>query len=111
MYSKEEQRRLFDLSKRYLTENTEGVNALEASAVVSDLQAVLHYHEWRYYIMDEPQISDFEYDMLYKKLEHLEDLYPNLITPDSPTMRVGSDLTEILTTQKIYWILINKLKN
>jgi DNA ligase (NAD+) len=97
MYSKEEQRRLFDLSKRYLTENTEGVNALEASAVVSDLQAVLHYHEWRYYIMDEPQISDFEYDMLYKKLEHLEDLYPNLITPDSPTMRVGSDLTEAKT--------------
>lgn len=97
MYSKEEQRRLFDLSKRYLVENTEGGNALEASAVVQDLQAVLHYHEWRYYIMDEPQLSDFEYDMLYKKLEHLEDLYPNLITPDSPTMRVGSDLTEAKT--------------
>jgi DNA ligase (NAD+) len=98
MYSKEEQRRLFDLSKRYLAQNTEGVNALEASAVVQDLQAVLHYHEWRYYIMDEPQVSDFEYDMLYKKLEKLEELYPNLITPDSPTMRVGSDLTEAFKT-------------
>jgi DNA ligase (NAD+) len=98
MYVKEEQRRLFDLSKRFLTQNTEGGNALEAASLVTDLRAVLRYHEWRYYIMDDPQISDYEYDMLYKKLERLEDLYPQLISPDSPTMRVGSDITEEFKT-------------
>ena len=98
MYAKEEQRHLFDLSKRLLTQNTEGVNALEAATNVADLQAVLRYNEWRYYVMDDPQLSDFEYDMLYKKLEHIEDLYPELITPDSPTMRVGSDIKEEFKT-------------
>lgn len=94
MYAIAEQRRLFDLSKRFLNQSTEGVNALEAAAIVADLSDVLRYHEWRYYVMDDPQISDYEYDMLYKKLEHLEDLFPELVKPDSPTMRVGSDLTE-----------------
>ena len=105
MYSKEEQRRLYDLSKQLLTQNTdlsrsleEGVNTLEAATLVTDLQAILHYHEWRYYVMDDPQIADFEYDTLYKKLEHLEDVYPNLITPDSPTSRVGSDIAENVKT-------------
>jgi DNA ligase (NAD+) len=98
MYSVEEQRYLHDRSKQFLTENTEGVEALEAAATIADLQAVLRFNEWRYYVMDDPQISDFEYDMLYKKLEHLEDLYPNLITPDSPTMRVGSDIAANVNT-------------
>lgn len=97
MYAKEEQRRLFDLSKQFLSDTTDlqkEDNTVSAKSLVTDLQAVLRYHEWRYYIMDDPQISDYEYDMLYKKLEHLEDLYPQFITPDSPTMRVGSDITE-----------------
>jgi DNA ligase (NAD+) len=102
MYAKEEQRRLFDLSKRLLANNVianDGVaNALEAASLVTDLRAILRYHEWRYYIMDDPQISDYEYDMLYKKLERLEDVYPLLHSPDSPTMRVGSDITEEFKT-------------
>ena len=98
MYSKEEQRRLYDLSKGFLKDDiiakhevTEGGNASEAATKVADLQQLLRYHEWRYYILDDPQISDHEYDMLYKKLEALEDLFPELQTPDSPTMRVGDD--------------------
>jgi DNA ligase (NAD+) len=98
MYSKEEQRRLYDVSKRLLSQNTEGSSALEAAALVADVSAVLRYNEWRYYIMDEPQLSDFEYDTLYKKLESLEDRFPNLQAADSPTMRVGSDLAEDLDT-------------
>ena len=102
MYSKEEQRYLHDRSKQLLAEDaspaTEGVSPLKAAATIADLQAVLRFNEWRYYVMDDPQISDFEYDMLYKKLEHLEDLFPNLITPDSPTMRVGSDMAENVKT-------------
>lgn len=94
MYSKEEQRRLYDLSKHILEE----LNNSEEASLIQDLNAVLHYHEWRYYVIDDPQISDFEYDMLYKKLEKLEELYPNLIQPDSPTKRVGSDITEEFKT-------------
>jgi DNA ligase (NAD+) len=91
MYSIEEQRRINDVSKRLLASNTEGVNAIEAATMVTDLSQVLRYHEWRYYIMDDPQISDYEYDMLYKKLESLEDRFPELQSADSPTMRVGDD--------------------
>lgn len=91
MYSIEEQRRINDVSKRLLASNTEGANATEAATMVTDLSQVLRYHEWRYYIMDDPQISDYEYDMLYKKLESLEDRFPELQSKDSPTMRVGDD--------------------
>ncbi len=98
MYSKEEQRRLYDVSKRLLSQNTEGVSATDAATLVADVSAVLRYNEWRYYIMDEPQLSDFEYDTLYKKLESLEDRFPNLQSADSPTMRVGSDIAEDLDT-------------
>jgi DNA ligase (NAD+) len=98
MYAKDEQRRLFDLSKQFLAKNTEGGSNLEAAALVMDLRAVLRYHEWRYYIMDDPQISDYEYDTLFKKLEHLEDLYPELMSSDSPTVQVGSDITEEFKT-------------
>jgi DNA ligase (NAD+) len=98
MYSKEEQRRLYDVSKRLLSQNTEGVSATDAATLVADVSAVLRYNEWRYYIMDDPQLSDFEYDTLYKKLESLEDHFPNLQATDSPTMRVGSDIAEDLDT-------------
>jgi DNA ligase (NAD+) len=98
MYSKEEQRRLYDVSKRLLSQNTEGVSATDAATLVADVSAVLRYNEWRYYIMDDPQLSDFEYDTLYKKLESLEDHFPNLQTEDSPTKRVGSDIAEDLDT-------------
>ena len=98
MYSKEEQRRLYDVSKRLLSQNTEGVSQAEAKTLVADVSAVLRYNEWRYYIMDEPQLSDFEYDTLYKKLESLEDRFPELQADDSPTMRVGSDIAETLDT-------------
>ena len=94
MYSKEEQRRLYDVSKRLLSQNTEGSSKTEATAIISDIADVLRYNEWRYYIMDDPQLSDFEYDTLYKKLELLEDRFPDLQTADSPTMRVGADITD-----------------
>lgn len=48
----------------------------------------LDYHSERYYNQDAPEISDYEYDMLLKRLEELEEQFPELITPDSPTQRV-----------------------
>jgi len=57
---------------------------------IEDLRKKIHYHNYRYYVLDEPEISDAEYDRLFKELEELESKYPELITPDSPTQRVGA---------------------
>ena len=57
------------------------------------LRRLLRYHEYRYYILADPHISDFEYDQLYKALETLEKENPKLITKDSPTQRVAVGLT------------------
>ena len=58
------------------------------------LRRVLRFHEHRYYIQNDPLISDFEYDSLYKALEKLEKEAPDLVTPDSPTQRVAKGLTK-----------------
>lgn len=62
------------------------------------LREVLRFHEYRYYILNDPLVSDFEYDQLYKALEKLESENPDLITPDSPTQRVGKSLTKDFPT-------------
>src|ERR1700744_2867378 len=58
------------------------------------LRDVLRFHEYRYAILNDPLISDFEYDTLYKALESVEAEHPELVTPDSPTQRVASGLTK-----------------
>lgn len=63
-----------------------------------DLRSVLRFHEYRYYVLNDPLISDFEYDTLYKSLEKLEKENPDLIVPDSPTQRVGKGLTKEFPT-------------
>ena len=57
-----------------------------------NLQQVLRFHEYRYYVLNEPLISDGEYDHLFKALEACEQKNPSKITADSPTQRVGSSL-------------------
>ena len=60
--------------------------------VTSELQSLretLHAHGVRYYVEDNPTISDFEYDALMRRLKELEAVHPELVTPDSPTQRVG----------------------
>ena len=68
------------------------------TADVEALREVLRFHEYRYYIMDDPLIADVEYDQLYKTLEALEEENPDLITQDSPTQRVGKSLTKDFPT-------------
>ncbi|HVE60221.1 MAG TPA: NAD-dependent DNA ligase LigA, partial [Chitinophagaceae bacterium] len=58
------------------------------------LKDVLRFHEYRYYILNDPLISDFEYDSLFKSLESLEKENPDLVDPDSPTQRVAKGLTK-----------------
>ena len=72
------------------------LSQLKSSAIqkeqIEELRAVLRFHEYRYYIQNDPLISDFEYDQLYKALEKLEAENPSLITPESPTQRVAKGL-------------------
>ena len=56
---------------------------------IRQLRETINYHNHRYYVEDKPEISDFEYDALLRELETLESQRPDLITPDSPTQRVG----------------------
>ena len=56
---------------------------------IEELREQIRYHNRRYYVEDAPEISDAEYDALYKELESLEGEHPELVTPDSPTQRVG----------------------
>jgi DNA ligase (NAD+) len=56
---------------------------------IEKLREKLRYHEYRYYVLDDPEISDAAYDGLMEKLKGLEAAHPELITPDSPTVRVG----------------------
>ena len=65
---------------------------------VQDLREVLRFHEQRYYLLNDPLISDSEYDKLYKQLEKLEEENPLIITPDSPTQRVGNSLNKDFVT-------------
>lgn len=61
---------------------------------VSELKNRIRHYDYQYYIKAQPEVSDFEYDMLYKELQQLEEQYPETLTPDSPTQRVGSSLTK-----------------
>ncbi len=61
----------------------------EVKRKVEKLREEIRHHDYRYYVLNQPEISDREYDDLVKKLEELEKKHPQLITPDSPTQRVG----------------------
>ena len=58
---------------------------------VERLRRVLRYHDYRYHVLDDPEVSDAEYDALMAELRELEAAHPGLITPDSPTQRVGAE--------------------
>ena len=62
-----------------------------------DLRAQLHYHNYRYHVLDAPVISDYEYDRLLVELREIESDHPEWITPDSPSQRVGSIPSEKFT--------------
>ncbi|MFW6304533.1 MAG: NAD-dependent DNA ligase LigA [Candidatus Saliniplasma sp.] len=71
---------------------------VEAEKRVEELRSEIRYHDRKYYLENNPEISDYEYDMLVKELEALEETYPELVTPDSPTQRVGAGEIEEFET-------------
>lgn len=94
MYSTDDQRKLYDLSKKLLYTPQADLFGEGVAERVEDLRRVIRYHDWRYYVQNDPVVSDFEYDQLYKQLQAIEEQFPALVTPDSPTQRVGKDLIE-----------------
>src|SRR5665213_389763 len=91
MYSSEQTRRLQELSKSLLLR---AARQPVGEKELIPLRQVLVFHEYRYYILNDPLITDPEYDSLYKWLEKLESAHPDHITPDSPTQRVAKGLTK-----------------
>ncbi|MDB5193854.1 MAG: ligase [Segetibacter sp.] len=94
MYSSEQIQELQRLTKT-LAEGNHGEKAFE---IVEDLRKVLRFHEYRYYVLNDPLIGDTEYDQLFKLLENIEKANPELITTTSPTQRVGSGLNAAFDT-------------
>lgn len=86
MYSNEQTKHLQTATNHFLKHAETTVKDIES------LRDVLRFHEYRYYVLNDPLISDAEYDKLYKQLEKIEANNPDLITTDSPTQRVGSSL-------------------
>jgi len=66
------------------------MNRTAAEERVRELRSLIRHHDYQYHILDQPDISDEEYDRLFRELRDLEDRYPELRTPDSPTQRVGA---------------------
>ena len=63
----------------------------EARKKMDELVEKLNYHNYRYYVLDNPEITDYEYDQMLEELAKLEEQFPALIRPDSPTQRVGGE--------------------
>ncbi len=72
--------------------------ASRVKAKIEELKKEIDYHNYRYYVLDDPEISDAEYDRLYRELTRLETENPELITPDSPTRRIGAPPLESFNT-------------
>lgn len=78
------------------------VDAITTEAMAADaaeqLREALHYHNYRYYVLDDPVVSDAEYDRMLRQLQQLEEFYPAVQTPDSPTQQVGGEVQDELGT-------------
>ena len=93
MYTQQDEKRLYELAK-HLLQDTTGNTEL----TITNLREVILYADWKYYVQSEPVLADAEYDALFKKLAHLEEKHPELITEDSPTRRVAKGLSERFPT-------------
>ncbi len=90
MYSASEQKHLIELSRKLLHEKKAG-NIKDTAA---QLREVIRFHDWRYYVQNDPVVSDSEYDQLFSWLKEIEQDNPELKTKDSPTQRVARGLTK-----------------
>ncbi|HZN56836.1 MAG TPA: NAD-dependent DNA ligase LigA, partial [Planctomycetota bacterium] len=68
----------------------------EAEARAAELRERIGHHRRKYYLDDAPEISDAEYDALERELRAIEEAFPDLVTPDSPSLRVGGETSAAL---------------
>lgn len=94
-YTAKQQQGFYEETKKYLA--VKEASKLAASDIAK-LEDLVRFHEYRYYVLNDPLVSDYEYDLLYKMLEALEQKHPKSASPNSPTKRVSSDLTEDFAT-------------
>src|SRR5688500_3648551 len=95
MHTPEAKKDLLDLTRKLLAKaGDKPANIEEADKIVKDLQDVVRFHDWNYYVQSKPLITDRDYDTLFKLLKEIEQQYPDLCTPDSPTQRVAQALSE-----------------
>jgi len=82
------------VSEDHIETTDEERHAQEAKLRVEELRSQIAYHDYRYHVLDSPEISDAAYDQLMRELRELEGRHPELITPDSPTQRVSGQPIE-----------------
>jgi DNA ligase (NAD+) len=93
MYQSQDEKRLYEQAKHLMKQG-----AANAEDTIAQLREVIIYSDWKYYVQSEPVLSDAEYDTLFKKLKHIEEQHPELVTDDSPTQRVAIGLSERFPT-------------
>ena len=95
MYSKETTKELQKLTNELVKkQSTDSISKKD----IGQLRDILRFHEYRYYILNDPLVADYEYDQLFKALEKIEQENPSLKTADSPTQRVAKGLTKYFPT-------------
>lgn len=111
MYSKAQQQALQNLSDELLGQKISVPSDQgEASNLAQKIRDVIRYHDWRYYVLTEPVITDYEYDRLFKALKELEEKFPVLVVEDSPTQRVPQGLTKEFP-EVSHWVPMLSLDN
>ncbi len=85
----------------------------KAESRIKELRKEIRYHNRKYFVDNQPEISDYEYDQLVRELEVLEEAYPQFITEDSPTQRIGSEEIEEFKTieHKVVMLSLDKAYN
>jgi len=95
MYTQAQIQFLQSASHQFLASPIKEENTIDSFQQLKD---ILRFHEYRYYVLNDPLIADYEYDSLYKQLLNFEAAHPELITADSPSQRVGNSLNQSFQT-------------
>jgi DNA ligase (NAD+) len=98
MYTKDNELQLSQLAQHLLDKLKKEVTIPVSLSVINDFKKVINYNDWKYYVQDDPVLSDYEYDQLFSWLKKAEQKHPEWITPDSPTQRVAKGLTKEFIT-------------
>jgi NAD-dependent DNA ligase len=77
-----------------MSSRTAKTKAVSPAKRAEELRRLVEHHLYRYHVLDAPELSDAAYDALYDELQAIEDEHPDLVTPDSPTQRVGAPPAE-----------------